>query len=70
MDFIHCFIHEETLESKMSRRMSAAAFHTETSPKTNSPAAQSLGMKNETEIIVITGLRNSIVEKTGKNEKF
>lgn len=42
-------------------------FDTETPPETVSPAAQSLGMKNETAIIVITGLRNNILKK---KEKF
>lgn len=54
----------------MSKKMSATAFDTETSPKSDSPAAQSLGMKNETAIRVITGLRNNILRKAARNEKF
>lgn len=71
MDSIHYFILKQgNKTTKHVKRMSAAAVHTETSPKTNSRAAQSLGMKNETAIIVITGLWDHIVGKTGRKEKF
>lgn len=53
----------------MSRRISAAAFGAVT-PKTSSPAARSLRMKNETTIMVITGLGNSNVGKAERKETF
>lgn len=64
---IHCFIRQKILESNASREMSTAAFHAAT-PKTRSPTARSLRMKNETAITMITGLKTGAQAKAERNE--
>ncbi len=68
ISYIALFIRKDRNQT-CQKKKSAAAFDTETSPKTNSPAAQPLEMKNETAIIVITGLRKIIPRKAGRKRK-